>query len=364
MPMQGCTLEADLVSLRELVHARLVTYVAAASAPDSSDCPDRLREAMAYSLLAGGKRLRPILVLLACEACGGSIEAALPAASAIEMIHTYSLIHDDLPAMDDDDYRRGRLTNHKVFGEALAILAGDALLTLAFEVIARDTQPGSVAAACCADLASAAGWCGMVAGQVADIEAEKRERVEGRGLRVGGEGEEPLTLTLSPQGRGEGTSHPLTLTLSPEEGGEGTRHDADLRSSEAALAQTALTQLEAIHRRKTGRLLTSAVTLGGRVGQADGKLLERLEEFGKRVGLAFQIADDLLDVTGDAAKLGKGVGKDATLGKMTYPSLLGVEESRRKADALIDEACRLLEPLGEKGHKLVELARFVTQRDH
>ena len=364
MSMQGCTLEADLVSLRELVHARLENYVAAASTSDAndcqsaSDCPDTLREAMAYSLLAGGKRMRPILVLLACEACGGSIEAALPAACAIEMIHTYSLIHDDLPAMDDDDYRRGRLTNHKVFGEALAILAGDALLTLAFEVIARDTQPASVAAACCADLASAAGWCGMVAGQVADIEGEQREGVEGRGLKVERtEQEEPLTLALSPQSRGEGT-----------------KLDSDLRSSEKKKASNAndnnsdnalaLAQLESIHRRKTGRLLTSAVTLGGRVGQADAGLMRRLEEFGKRVGLAFQIADDLLDVTGDAAKLGKGVGKDATLGKMTYPALLGVEESRRKAGALIDEACLLLEPLGEKGRKLVELARFVTQRDH
>ena len=338
MAMQGCTLEADLVSLRELVHARLESYVTATSdandCQSASDCPDTLREAMAYSLLAGGKRMRPILVLLACEACGGSIEAALPAACAIEMIHTYSLIHDDLPAMDDDDYRRGRLTNHKVFGEALAILAGDALLTLAFEVIARDTQPAAVAAACCADLAGAAGWCGMVAGQVADIEGEQREGVDGRGLRVEGQEEDVRTTTSAPQ--------PSTLNPQP----------------------SALAQLESIHRRKTGRLLTSAVTLGGRVGQADAGLMRRLEEFGKRVGLAFQIADDLLDVTGDAAKLGKGVGKDATLGKMTYPALLGVEESRRKADALIDEACLLLEPLGEKGRKLVELARFVTKRDH
>ncbi len=357
MAMQGCTLEADLVSLRELVHARLESYVTAASdandCQSASDCPDTLREAMAYSLLAGGKRMRPILVLLACEACGGSIEAALPAACAIEMIHTYSLIHDDLPAMDDDDYRRGRLTNHKVFGEAMAILAGDALLTLAFEVIARDTQPAAVAAACCADLAGAAGWCGMVAGQVADIEGEQREGVDGRGVKVERtEQEEPLTLALSPQSRGEGT-----------------KLDSDLRSSEKKKDNNsdntlALAQLESIHRRKTGRLLTSAVTLGGRVGQADAGLMRRLEEFGKRVGLAFQIADDLLDVTGDAAKLGKGVGKDATLGKMTYPALLGVEESRRKADALIDEACLLLEPLGEKGRKLVELARFVTKRDH
>ena len=335
MAMQGCTLEADLVSLRELVHARLENYVAAASTPDSSDCPATLRDAMAYSLLAGGKRMRPVLVLLACEACGGAIEAALPAACAIEMIHTYSLIHDDLPAMDDDDYRRGRLTNHKVFGEALAILAGDALLTLAFEVIARDTQPASVAAACCADLASAAGWCGMVAGQVADIEGEQREEVEDRRLRVEGQATEVRTTTSAGQ--------PSSLNPQPS---------------------SPLAQLEAIHRRKTGRLLTSAVTLGGRVGQADAELMRRLEEFGKRVGLAFQIADDLLDVTGDAAKLGKGVGKDAALGKRTYPALLGVEESRRKADALIDEACALLEPLGERASKLVELARFVTQRDH
>ena len=349
MAMQGCTLETDLVSLRELIHARLESYVSAASAPDSSDCPETLREAMAYSLLAGGKRLRPVLVLLTCEACGGAIDAALPAACAIEMIHTYSLIHDDLPAMDDDDYRRGRLTNHKVFGEAMAILAGDALLTLAFEVIARDTHPGSVAAACCADLASAAGWCGMVAGQVADIEGETR--VEGRGMRVEGEGEDPLTLTLSPEDGGEGTK-------------QKTRASALSQPSTLNPRLSTLTQLEAIHRRKTGRLLCSAVTLGARVAQADTNLVNRLEEFGKRVGLAFQIADDLLDVTGDAAKLGKGVGKDATLGKMTYPALLGVEESRRKADALIDEACQLLEPLGEKGHKLVELARFVTQRDH
>ncbi len=298
MSVPGRQLEADLLALRQRVNARLAEYVAPVA-----DCPDKLRESMAYSLLAGGKRLRPVLVLLACDACGGSVESALPVACAIEMVHTYSLIHDDLPAMDDDDFRRGRPTNHKVFGEAMAILAGDALLTLAFEITARDIQPAAVAAACCADLASAAGSCGMVAGQVADIEAEN-----------------------SPIG--------------------------------------SLDQLEAIHRRKTGRLLSSAVTLGARVAQANANLINRLEEFGKRVGLAFQIADDLLDVTGDAAKLGKGVGKDASLGKMTYPALLGIEESRRKADILINEACVLLEPLGPRSCRLAELARFVTQRDH
>lgn len=312
MSLPGNSLESDLVSLREQINECLAQYVAPAASTAAVDCPVTLRESMAYSLLAGGKRLRPLLVLLTAEACGGDIETALPAACAIEMVHTYSLIHDDLPAMDNDDFRRGRPTNHKVYGEAMAILAGDALLTLAFEVVARQIQPASVAAACCVDLAGASGWCGMVAGQVADLEAEAAGPV-------------------------------LATSL-------GTK--------------VALNQLEAIHRRKTGRLLTSAVTLGARVAQATPDLLNCLEHFGKCVGLAFQIADDLLDVTGEASKLGKGVRKDATLGKMTYPGLLGMEESRRRADALIDEACRSLQPLGPQADKLAALARFVTQRDH
>lgn len=311
MAILGTTLESDLGLLRQRVNDRLGELVASSASTSAADCPAKLREAMAYSLLAGGKRLRPLLVLLAAEACGGSVESALPAACAIEMVHTYSLIHDDLPAMDDDDMRRGRPTNHKVYGEAMAILAGDALLTLAFEVIAREIQPPAVASACCADLASASGWCGMVAGQVADLEAEK---------------------AVQPAGKYD--------------------------------PQIATGQLESIHRRKTGRLLMSAVTMGGRVAQASSDLLQRLANFGKCVGLAFQIADDLLDVTGDAARLGKGVRKDASLGKMTYPGLLGTEESRRRADALIDEACGLLAPLGSQGDKLAALARFVTQRDH
>lgn len=316
MSVAGQQIETDLAALRDRVNSRLQHYVR-----PQVDCPEMLRESMAYSLLAGGKRLRPILVLLTCNACGGDIEAAMPAACAIEMVHTYSLIHDDLPAMDNDDYRRGRLTNHKVYGEAMAILAGDALLTLAFEVIANDVHPGSVAAACCADLASAAGWCGMVGGQVADLEAEQ--------------------------------------TTENDKSDRGIPND-----SVPVDPRTALAQLEGIHRRKTGRLLCSAVTMGARIAQVDKDLIKQLEQFGKRVGLAFQIADDLLDVTGDAAKLGKNVGKDATLGKMTYPALLGIEGSRQKADDLIDDACRLLEPLGERAIPLSELARFVTKRDH
>jgi geranylgeranyl diphosphate synthase type II len=257
---------------------------------------------MAYSLLAGGKRLRPLLVLLACDACGGEVTDALPAACALEMIHTYSLVHDDLPAMDDDALRRGRPTNHIVFGEALAILAGDGLLTLAFETVARELPP-DVAAGCCAELASAAGWCGMVAGQVADLAAE----------------------------------------------------NSGVRDVE---------ELEGIHRRKTGCLITCALTLGGRVAGATPAQHAELESYGQSVGLAFQITDDLLDVTGDAEKMGKVAGKDAGLGKLTYPGLLGVDESRRRADSLIQQACAAAATFGERGHRLQALARFIGVRDH
>ncbi|MCA9116820.1 MAG: polyprenyl synthetase family protein [Planctomycetaceae bacterium] len=283
----------------EQVETALQRYVA-----PQDDCPPRLQEAMAYSLLAGGKRLRPVLALLACEACGGKAEAALPAACALEMVHTYSLIHDDLPAMDDDDLRRGRPTSHVVFGEAMAILAGDGLLTLAFEILARDICPGDTAAACCADLASAAGYCGMVGGQVADLEAGQQ-------------------------------SVPNLETL------------------------------ERIHERKTGRLLRSALTMGGRIGGADAQLLDALDEYGRCVGLAFQIADDLLDVTGSEQQLGKAVGKDAGQGKLTYPSLLGIEDSRDRARELIERACQCLTVFeDERARPLKSLAQFVLERDH
>lgn len=298
MPQTASLLEDAWRTHRARIHARLEEYLRL-----DADCPDPLREAMSYSLLAGGKRLRPVLVLLACEACGGDPEAAMPAACAIEMIHTYSLIHDDLPAMDDDDLRRGRPTNHVVYGEATAILAGDGLLTLAFEIIARDVKPPAVAAACCADLASAAGVCGMVGGQMADMDAENS-------------------------------------------GGVDVAH------------------LERIHRRKTGRLLCGALTMGGRIAGADAKMLAGLEQYGNCVGLAFQITDDLLDVGGDPAKMGKGARKDADHGKLTYPALLGVEGSRRKAEELIQQACRSLAVLGDRGQTLAALARFVLERDH
>lgn len=269
-----------------------------------ADCPTELRESMSYSITAGGKRLRPILVLLSAEACGADIDAAMPAACAIEMLHTYSLIHDDLPAMDDDELRRGQPTNHVKFGEALAILAGDALLTQAFEILAGEIQPPAVAAACCRDLAVAAGACGMVGGQVADLEAD---------------------------------------------GGCGVR---------------SLEHLQSIHRRKTGALLTAAVVMGARIALADADIIGRMREFGTRVGLAFQIMDDLLDSQGDQDKMGKAVRKDDDRGKLTFPSLLGAAESRERANTLITEACHQMEPLGEAGQPLQMLARFVVERDN
>jgi geranylgeranyl diphosphate synthase type II len=299
-------LQGWLTARRAAVDAALARLL-----PAAPDCPAVLVEATTYSVMAGGKRLRPMLALAAAEAVAdrtatGQNDAhdlALPAACALEMIHTYSLIHDDLPAMDDDDLRRGRPTNHVVFGEALAILAGDALLTLAFEVLARETRPAHVAAACCVDLAQAAGAVGMVAGQAADLAAE--------------------------------TSGVATLA-----------------------------ELEGIHRRKTGRLLCSALTLGARIAQADESMLTRLREYGLRLGLAFQIVDDLLDVRGDVEKVGKGVGKDAAHNKLTYPALLGEQASSQRAEELIGEARALLAPLGGKGASLDALARFVLERDH
>jgi len=298
MSAPTATLEETFKGLQVAVNSRLERYVAASAA-----VPSRLREAMAYSLLAGGKRLRPVLALLGCEAAGGNRLAALPVACAIEMVHTYSLIHDDLPAMDNDDLRRGKPTNHKVFGEAMAILAGDGLLTLAFEITANEVLPAEVAAACCADLARAAGVAGMVGGQVADLEAEGR-------------------------------------TLGTVE------------------------ELEGIHCRKTGALLACAVTLGARVGGASSELLWRLGQYGRCLGLAFQIVDDLLDVRGSAKCLGKSVRKDASRGKMTYPALLGDEVSAVRAQCLVAEACQWIEPIGERARPLEALARFVLDRDH
>jgi len=276
-------------------------------------CPDTLREAMGYCLLAPGKRLRPILVLLAAEACGSSIEAAMPAACAVEMIHAYSLVHDDLPAMDDDDLRRGRPTCHKEYDEATAILTGDGLLTRAFGLLAEQIADPSVAVRCVEVLARAAGATGMVGGQADDLDES-----------VG-------RLLFEQFERGE---------------------------QDACLAT-----IESIHRRKTGAMFAASLELGWTVAQANDEQAAALQRYGKCLGLAFQIVDDMLDVAGDEETTGKRLRKDRDQGKLTYPSLLGVEESRRRAELLIGEAIEALEVLAPRAGRLESLARFVAERD-
>jgi geranylgeranyl diphosphate synthase, type II len=301
-PMAAADLAEFLQDARRRVDEALRRFLPEVRDDPASPCPARLAEAMRYSVLAGGKRLRPVLALLAAEACGADPDVALPAACALELVHTYSLIHDDLPAMDDDDLRRGRPTCHKAFDEATAILAGDGLLTLAFEVIVRHTQPAEAAAACVRALAEGAGPVGMVGGQMADLQAE---------------------------GRTDGT----------------------------------VAALEAIHRRKTGALLRAALRMGALAAGAPASVVRALDAYGVGVGLAFQIVDDLLDVHGDEAKLGKRVGKDSGLGKWTYPGFLGVEGSRQRARQSAEEAVAALAPLGDRGARLRALALGLLERD-
>ena len=273
--------------------------------PPASGPASRLHETMRYAVFSGGKRLRPVLVLASCEAFGGSLEDALGPAAAVEMVHTYSLIHDDLPAMDDDDLRRGRPTVHKAFGEAEAILAGDALLTLAFEVTA--TRPaGDLLASRRADavavLARAAGHAGMVGGQLADLLAERRPPAEA--------------------------------------------------------------PLEWIHRHKTGALLAASVAIGALHAGAAADDLAAIVRYGEAMGLAFQITDDVLDRTASAEALGKTPGKDVKSGKATYPALLGLDESRREAGRLVAVALEAV-PVSVKEPAILEaLARYAVDRAH
>ncbi|HSO75595.1 MAG TPA: farnesyl diphosphate synthase [Blastocatellia bacterium] len=265
--------------------------------------PRQLHSAMRYSLLAGGKRLRPALVLASGEAFGAATDDLMPAACAIEMIHTYSLIHDDLPAMDNDDLRRGRPTCHKAFGEALAILAGDALLTQAFRVLTADAPQRDPAkqVRVIREIATAAGSVeGMIGGQMADIENEGKEV------------------------------------------------DAET--------------LEHIHRSKTGALITAPVVVGGIIAGASESQLTSLRAFGERIGLAFQIADDILDVTATREQLGKTPGKDLAASKATYPSVHGIEASERRARELVDEAVEIVSSLGPSAAVLGEIARFIVAR--
>ena len=357
------TISAFNVHLEEL---RTVIEVALVGTLDHAGWPNSLKTSVEYSLMAGGKRLRPILVLLANEVCGGRQEDAIPAACAIEMIHTYSLIHDDLPSMDDDDFRRGRLTSHKVFGEALAILAGDSLLTLAFETIASaGTSSGSVSGQQIAEqmriLAAAAGGSGMVGGQVLDLEAERGPfvNVENSGIHAENAGKHSCnagaTAVRKDVSYADFSSVPVVKSTSRSDSGENVSNQS---------AETRVVELSQIHRMKTVSLIAGALELGAATASANQENRKRLHCYGHCIGLAFQITDDLLDVTGDQSKLGKKPGRDADLGKLTYPGLLGIETSRAKAEQLVQEACEAVTVFGDRSRWLKELARFIVERDH
>ena len=265
--------------------------------------PPVIYEAMRYSLLAGGKRLRPILCLATCELVGGTIEMAMPTACALEMIHTMSLIHDDLPAMDNDDYRRGQLTNHKKYGEDIAILAGDGLLAYAFEYVAAQTQgvnPSSVLRVI-AKLGNTVGATGLVGGQVLDLASEGNPDIS-------------------------------------------------------------LETLNYIHTHKTGALLEACVVTGAILGEANEETLAALSRYAYNIGLAFQIIDDILDITATQEELGKTAGKDVEADKATYPRLLGLEASKAKADELIEAACAEMSPYGDAGVPLKAIAQLIANR--
>jgi len=291
-------LQAYLKDRRALVDAALERFL-----PPEDTPPPTVHRAMRYSVMAGGKRLRPILVIAGAEAVGGTPATVMPAACALELIHTYSLIHDDLPAMDDDDYRRGRLTNHKVFGEAIAILAGDALLTLAFRLVADNTalvNDARVLRDVVAELADAAGTSGMVGGQVVDIESEGK----------------------------------------------------------AITAET----LEYIHRHKTAALIRASLRVGALLAGGDAKAVAAIGEAGSDLGLAFQIVDDILDVEGSLEELGKTAGSDERKQKATYPALHGLEASRRQAKMLIERVKQRLGVFGARAVPLRALADYVFER--
>jgi geranylgeranyl diphosphate synthase type II len=265
---------------------------------------DRLLEAMTYSLMAGGKRFRPVLCIAAAEAVGGDQEHVLPAACALEMVHTYSLIHDDLPAMDDDDLRRGQSTCHKAFDEATAILAGDALLTLAFQTLssvpAGNDRQVKKWMRIIQLISHAAGYCGMIQGQMLDIGAE---------------------------------GNPLTLN-----------------------------ELQSMHRLKTGALIETSLICGAQLADVNSSQLNLLESYAQNIGLAFQVTDDILNVEGDPAVMGKAAGTDELRQKSTYPSLLGLEESKVFAEKLIDSALQALETFDQKAAPLRAIATYIIDR--
>ena len=273
--------------------------------PRDSELPHSLHKAMRYSVFAGGKRVRPILMLAACQAVNGDTEKALPAACAMEMIHTYSLIHDDLPAMDDDDFRRGNPTNHKVFGEAVAILAGDALLTEAFKLVSdprftMGTAPEALLAVI-HEIAACAGSHGMVGGQVVDMESEGRADID-------------------------------------------------------------LPTVQYIHTHKTGALIKASVVAGALLGSAAPQQLAAITRYGEAAGLAFQIADDILDIVGTTEEIGKDAGSDQARGKATYPAVMGLAAAQEEARAMMDEAMKALEIFGPEADPLRKIAAYIVNR--
>ena len=285
---------------KKLIDERMLSFL-----PQGKAYPESIHEAMHYSLLAGGKRLRPVLLMAATEAVGGDRHAILPFAIAAELIHTYTLIHDDLPALDNDDLRRGKPTNHKVFGEAIAILAGDALLTQAFIIMTRAVGMENIPPDCILkatnEMACALGSTGMIGGQVVDLESEGK----------------PITKET----------------------------------------------LEYIHVYKTGFLIKACIRCGGILSQANVSQLSSLSQFGANIGLAFQIIDDVLDVIGDQERLGKDIGSDLTKDKATYPALYGLEESKRKAEELVGDGINCLKEFDGRADPLREIARFFVQRN-
>ncbi|HOI75612.1 MAG TPA: polyprenyl synthetase family protein [Syntrophales bacterium] len=288
-----------LKSRKELVESALNRYL-----PAEGVYPVEIYNAMRYSLFAGGKRLRPILCIASAEAMGGLLDDALPAACALEMIHTYSLIHDDLPSMDNDDFRRGAPTSHKVFGEAVAVLAGDALLTEAFRLLTdpaaiRSVEPARVVRIV-HEIATAAGAGGMVGGQVVDILSEGRP--------------------------------------------------SDYET------------LHYIHSGKTGRMILASLRTGAILADGGEEELEAVSEYGRHIGLAFQISDDILNVEGDPSLLGKGTGSDAARRKVTFPALIGLEESRSMARQSIEAALEGIQRLDERADPLRRLARYILER--
>jgi geranylgeranyl diphosphate synthase type II len=293
------SLKRYLEDRKKLIDGALDSYL-----PGEGCYPPDIFKAVRYSLFAGGKRIRPILCLAAADAVGGEIEPVLPVACALELIHTYSLIHDDLPAMDDDDYRRGMLTSHKVFGEGIAVLAGDALLTEAFRLMSERELLKNISLERALDvireIAVAAGYFGMVGGQVVDLQSE-------------GQVVDPATLHY-------------------------------------------------IHTHKTGAMIIASVRAGALLSHARETEIEALSLYGRHIGLAFQIADDILNIEGDRKLMGKGTGSDAERGKITYPALMGLEASREKTRELIDSALSAIGHFDDRALPLRMIASYIMER--